>query len=36
VLPQKGFLLEASFGVLEEVLEAILIDEKKKIWLTIF
>jgi len=28
--------LEASFGVLEEVLEAILIDEKKKIWLTIF
>jgi hypothetical protein len=36
VLPQKRFLLEASFGVLEEVLEAILIDEKKKIWLTIF
>jgi len=36
VLPQKWFLLEASFGVLEEVLEAILIDEKKKIWLTIF
>ncbi len=28
--------MEASFGVLEEVLEAILIDEKKKIWLTIF
>jgi len=36
VLPQKRFLLEAGFGVLEEVLEAILIDEKKKIWLTIF
>ncbi len=30
LLPQKGFLLEACFGVLEEVLEAILIDEKKK------
>jgi len=28
--------LEASFGVLEEVFEAILIDEKKKIWLAIF
>lgn len=36
VLPQKRFLLEASFGVLEEVLEAILIDEKKKFWLTVF
>jgi hypothetical protein len=36
VLPQKGFLLEANFGVLEEVFEAILIDEKKKIWFTIF
>jgi len=31
VLPQICFLLEASFGVLEEVFEAFLIDEKKKI-----
>jgi len=30
------FLLEANLCVLEEVFEAFLIDEKKKIWLAIF